>query len=892
MATLDQAIQQMLACGMPEFPPGHPRLNTGKIVRYGPKLKAWYRLFEYKARNNRYYIAGAFGIWQGNDSGKIKIESDFAGMEIDERERLQRSQAELERREQAKIKDRANFAARRAQAQWDAARSSGECAYLVRKGLMPEGGKDLPEKGLRVMSDGTLLVPMVRYDVTEAQADDPLYTGPRRLAGLQKIAPDGSKRFNKGMAKMSTACRIGRKAVDGRLLIVGEGLATVLSAHIALDKKYTFFVAFDSGNLMPVAKILRKLYPKSPILFIADDDAYLEAYLNKRLRSNYHCTNLFRADFGEQTYETKHGPVVVHADFETDSRGTQFLRCGVNIGGKLQTFMLNNPGLTAAWDASNAVGNAWVCWPQFADRVVDRDPDKPRLTDYNDLHLAEGLDRVRGQLDVEVRTIIAARQLAAQIATGVPSKDQGKEERKTRGGKKGEPPPDDKFDWDGFFTRYTYIYPTDTAWDARQHKLVKLSAMRIHFGDGIVNWWLRSDKRRTVNDVDVVFDPTGKCDLKKCINLFAGLESEPSADGSCQKLIELLQFICGEADQDIAPITEWVLNWIAHQVQNIGAKMATAVVMHGVEEGTGKNMFWGAVMAIFGRYGSLITQTQLESPYNGWMSQRLFCVANEVISRQEMRHHVGRLKNYITEPVLPIEEKYMPLRYEANHMNMVFLTNELQALQIGPSDRRYMIIKTPQVATADYYQAVLDELASGGGAAFHHYLLQRDCGEFSTHTKPLQTEAREDLISMGLGSAQLFQRELHEGLLEPLHYGPCFGNDLYRAYTIWSARNGVKNPRPSNLFSSEFMSMNGVTRKVDRVPDPDRLIEDTMRAEDLPQRTVFRMGVRSEAIEERKWVNESCKKFRYELRSYAAQNNLQPPGAGARGANDGDDRAF
>lgn len=889
MATLDGAIDQMLNAGMPEFPPGHPKLNTGRVVRYGPKGKAWYRLHEHQARNGKYYVYGAFGMWGAIDS--TKIASDYTGMEPDEQKRFQDALAEKARVEAAKLKDRARFAARRAEQQWSAGRASGDCPYLVRKGLMASADRALPEKGLRVMSDGTLLVPMIRYDVTEQEADDPQYVGPRRLAGLQKIAPDGSKRFNKGMAKEGTACRIGRKPRDGQLIIIGEGLATVLSAHLALEKKYTFFVAFDSGNLMPVAKILRAVYPKSPVLFIADDDAYLEAYMNTRLRANYGVSDLFRAEFGQQTYQTKVGEVVVNADFEKDERGVPFLRCGVNVGGKLQLFHLRNPGLTAAWSASAAIGNAWVCRPEFTDRTLHHDPDKPRLTDYNDLQATEGIEAVRRQMTVEVKVVIAARELGDQLKNGAPASPaavgaRGKRAGKGAGGK--APPPEPAFDWDGFFERYTYIYPTDTAWDAKVHKLVKISALKTHWGEGMVAWWLRSDQRRTVNDVDVVFDPTCKCDPVRCVNLFQGLESKP-AEGDCGRIVELLQFLCGEADQEQAPITEWVLNWIAYQVQHIGAKMATAIVMHGTAEGTGKNLFWGAVMSIFGRYGSLITQTQLESPYNGWISQRLFLIANEVISRQEMRHHVGRLKNYVTETVLPIEEKYMPMRYEANHMNMVFLTNELQALQIGPGDRRYMVIKTPQIAAPEYYQAVLDELAAGGGAAFHHYLLQRDVGDFNEHTKPLHTAAREDLIDMGLGSAQLFQRELHDGLLYPLEYRPCLGDDLFRAYLIWSARSGVKNPRPKNLFSHEFSSMNGVMRRVDRVADPDKPLEEALPAATRPQRTIFRMGARSESVSEKDWIAAGVVAFRRALREYAADNVLQNAGRRERTGKDGEE---
>jgi phage/plasmid primase-like uncharacterized protein len=266
MASFDQAIQQMLADGMPPFPDGVPRLDTGRVVRYGPKRKAWYRLFEFQARNGNRYISGAYGIWGGIESTKIR--SDFEGMSDDERQRLQRSMAELEARERAKRAKLASFASNRAKQQWAAAKSTlpdgVECEYLKRKGVAPE-------KGLRFFADGTLLVPMIRYDVSEESEQDPDYDGPRRMVGVQKIAPDGTKCFNKNMAKEGAMCRLG-SAKDGDVLLVTEGLATALTIRQATGMDHAVFVAFDAYNLRPAARILRALFPKSPIVFCADDD--------------------------------------------------------------------------------------------------------------------------------------------------------------------------------------------------------------------------------------------------------------------------------------------------------------------------------------------------------------------------------------------------------------------------------------------------------------------------------------------------------------------------------------------------------------------------------------------------------------------------------------------
>ena len=87
MSTRDDAIRQMLAVGMPDFPPGHPIVDAGKITRYGPKRKAWYVLYEFRLRNGQHVVGGSFGVWGELDSTKIQI--DWKGITDEERERME-----------------------------------------------------------------------------------------------------------------------------------------------------------------------------------------------------------------------------------------------------------------------------------------------------------------------------------------------------------------------------------------------------------------------------------------------------------------------------------------------------------------------------------------------------------------------------------------------------------------------------------------------------------------------------------------------------------------------------------------------------------------------------------------------------------------------------------
>src|SRR5436305_14696389 len=111
-------------------------------------------------------------------------------------------------------------------------------------------------------------------------------------------------------------------------------------------------------------------------------------------------------------------------------------------------------------------------------------------------------------------------------------------------------------------------------------------------------------------------------------------------------------------------------------------------------------------------------------------------------------------------------------------MQLVFLSNELQPVFMQDSDRRYMVIRTPTRKSLDYYAAIEEELQADGAAALYQYLLDLDLGDFTAHAKPLETDARSDLIELGRPSAQQFFCEIRDGLV-PLPFTPALVRDAY-----------------------------------------------------------------------------------------------------------------
>ena len=112
-------------------------------------------------------------------------------------------------------------------------------------------------------------------------------------------------------------------------------------------------------------------------------------------------------------------------------------------------------------------------------------------------------------------------------------------------------------------------------------------------------------------------------------------------------------------------------------IQHPGAKLKSTIVVHG-PQGTGKNLFFEALMRIYGEYGDVIDQSAVEDKFNDWASRKLFMIADEVVAHQavaaiEVEHpdslhrqmrHVDR---QIIEQRLPAPQHRLLAHFAARH---------------------------------------------------------------------------------------------------------------------------------------------------------------------------------------------------------------------------------
>ena len=449
-----------------------------------------------------------------------------------------------------------------------------------------------------------------------------------------------------------------------------------------------------------------------------------------------------------------------------------------------------NPGCTAAANATAEIErSAWIK-PTFpVDEAGNDLRAGKKLTDFNDLHVMTGLplmlaDQINAKLDeLKWRD---AKIRAETTARGEGERDALKSVLTV----------------DEAVERFALVFGgKGTMFDYQEHILVpKADVLDILPEHG---WRDMRSIKKVVRMNEVGFDPA--CTDKRIIcNLWGGWPTVPK-QGGCDCLLELLEYLCRE-EENHRILFEWVLKWIAYPIQHPGAKMKTALVFHG-PQGTGKNLFFEAVMAIYGEYGRIVDQAAIEDKFNDWASRKLFMIADEVVARQELYHVKNKLKSFVTGEWIRINPKNVAAHDERNHVNLIFLSNENTPLVLEKDDRRNTVIHTPEKLSQEFYQQVRDEINAGGIPALHHYLLHIDLGDFDEHSKPPMTRAKEDLIEVSLDSAQRFVLEWQHGEIEDAPFVPCQGSQLYVIYKRWCDKNGERSPRSQAQFIGALKNM-------------------------------------------------------------------------------------
>jgi len=205
--------------------------------------------------------------------------------------------------------------------------------------------------------------------------------------GLQKIYNDGQKRFTKGLSKKGHFALLGLEALPEKFttIHIAEGVATAASIHLATLEPV--FAALDAFNLLPVARNLKKRFPKTKIIIWADNDSQKAniRFPNGRLLGN---TGLIHAN---RTAFKLRDALVCTPDFSNLPTLPKFTTLPT-----LKLFvkaMLDTPSLLLEFLQSLEM-LSFIFLTSLLEDLATQKVLNDNATDFNDLHTLSNLEAI------------------------------------------------------------------------------------------------------------------------------------------------------------------------------------------------------------------------------------------------------------------------------------------------------------------------------------------------------------------------------------------------------------------------------------------------------------------------------------------------------------------
>lgn len=182
------------------------------------------------------YTTGIKQTWKFNGAKDSHASHDFTE---------QIKQARIIRQKETRQKHAA--AAIKARYIWSRSKpitKQSEHAYLVNKGIQSNGARLYRESLVIQLLDAR-----------------------KQIVNVQFINPDGTKIFLPGGRKYGCFHPIGQPT---QKILIAEGFATAATLHE--ETGLCAIAAMDAGNMLPVAKVIRKMFPAYEIVICGDND--------------------------------------------------------------------------------------------------------------------------------------------------------------------------------------------------------------------------------------------------------------------------------------------------------------------------------------------------------------------------------------------------------------------------------------------------------------------------------------------------------------------------------------------------------------------------------------------------------------------------------------------
>lgn len=349
----------------------------------------------------------------------------------------------------------------------------------------------------------------------------------------------------------------------------------------------------------------------------------------------------------------------------------------------------------------------------------------------------------------------------------------------------------DKVEKPDWLDPWVYIESTGEYYNSELHYGIKREAFNTKFGHTMALAFgdeatLASTFASSQCDIETVVDTmfwpgAGRFfdhEGKRFINTYreTGIAPCETLDEDGQSVIDLfmthVRFMIQNEDEQ-----RLLVDYLAWIVQKPGQKINWALLIQGAQ-GVGKSYFAVVMQNLLGLMARNVEPMALSGRFTAWAHGALLAVIEEIrISGENRFELIDRLKPFVSNNVVQIEEKGRDQRTVPNFQTYLLLTNHKDALPVNENDRRY----APIFSRVQSEQQLFDELGGRQGADNYFTKLfdesQRRADalswflrnwkisdEFSAKGRAPHTSAREEMIALGVSP----DRSLIEDAIEQM----------------------------------------------------------------------------------------------------------------------------
>ncbi len=240
---------------------------------------------------------------------------------------------------------------------------------------------------------------------------------------------------------------------------------------------------------------------------------------------------------------------------------------------------------------------------------------------------------------------------------------------------------------------------------------------------------------------------------RKYVNTYTPSYPEPDAERASEAgalFQRHLNHLIAEAG-----LRRTLTDFMAYMVQFPGQKIRWAPVIQGVE-GAGKTYLAKVMNAVLGKRNlKMVDGTTIASGWNEWTFGYQMVVIEEVRVQGTNKHDImNRLKPWVTNDDIPINQKFRSSRDERNITNYMLFSNHHDCLALTPGDRRYFVIKSAlqrkeQVLALgkDYFRILFDFIEQHPGAMRAWLLNHPISDDFSPNAQAPRTRYANELVN-------------------------------------------------------------------------------------------------------------------------------------------------